>query len=177
MPCHTLTCQLADLVFTHFGLHKTELIPQGAPTPRFITRPSSPTSDNSFTSGAEVDPGASAYIQDPATSYFDPTHGGISTITLGAERAHDRKERRKAYIRNSMRVSLALLSVLGAFLMPSFEAVIALLGSAFAVITLIIIPVWAGASVFGWHWYDVVAIIGAAIIGIIGTVCAFAPDK
>jgi vesicular inhibitory amino acid transporter len=154
------------MVFTWLHLHKTVLIPQTAPTPRYVTRPGSPASD--LPSDDDCD-----YVTAPGASTFpDP---GTSTFSVLAEDRHHRSERIKAFIRPCIRVGLACLSIAGALVMPSFEALMSLLGSGFACLTLIVIPVWAGAAVFGWRWWDVVAVVLATVIGIIGTIASFWP--
>jgi vesicular inhibitory amino acid transporter len=60
--------------------------------------------------------------------------------------------------------------------MPSFESVLSLLGSGFAVLTCILIPVWAGASVFGWKKHEIVICVISVIVAVFGTVCAFIPE-
>lgn len=211
---------LADMIFTRLGLHKTELVPLGAPTPRYVTRPPSPASDaaaeteaiaertentaigNLIQDGADAqvrayqraaraaeaataagatgagapgigESGFSAYVDasssfsrigyDPAASLLQPRNAA----------AHARRERIKALTRHAVRLALAVLFVAGALATPSFERVMGLLGSGFASLTLIIIPVWAGAEVFGWRWYHYFAIGVAVVLGTLGTIAAF----
>lgn len=154
---------LADVLFSYFGLHKTELVPDGAPTPRYVTRPSSPAS--SVDSVINEDPVFDRHGADPAASHF----------SVVAEARHERSEKWKDVVRPVVRVVLGVLSVLLALAVPSFEALMALLGCGFASITLIIVPVWAGAALFGWHWYDYAAIGVAAVAGAVGSVAAFWP--
>lgn len=192
---------LADMIFTRWGLHKTELVPLGAPTPRYVTRPPSPVSETEIDNtentavgnliqdvedaqsaayqralrDAEAvnESGFSAYVDasssfsrvgyDPAASLFQPRNAA----------AHARRERMKALSRHAIRLVLAFLFVAGALAMPSFERVMGLLGSGFASLTLIIIPVWAGAKVFGWRWYHGLAIGVSAVAGVLGTIAAF----
>ncbi|WOO84347.1 Vacuolar amino acid transporter 1 [Vanrija pseudolonga] len=159
---------LADMIFGYFDLHKTILVPQGAPTPRYITRPSSPTGSYE---NAEDEESSAAYIPDPATSQFvDP---GASHFSIAAESRHDKNERFKAFVRPCVRLGLAFVFVIGALIVPSFETVMSLLGSAFAVATMIVIPIWAGATIFGWRWYDWAILIPSVIVGTLGTIATF----
>lgn len=154
------------MVFTWLHLHKTVLIPQTAPTPRYVTRPGSPASGVS--SGDE-------FVTAAGASTFP--HPGASVFSVLAEERHHRHERLKSFLRPCIRVGLAILSILGAFAFPSFEALMSLLGSGFACLTLIVIPVWAGAAVFGWKWWDVVAIVLATLVGLFGTIASFWPSS
>lgn len=156
-------------MFTWLHLHKTVLVPQGAPTPRYATRAPSPVSDASDDDD---------YTTAPAQSTFDAAAAaaGASHFSIYAEARHERQERIKAFLRPCIRVTLACLSIVGALVMPSFEALMSLLGSGFACLTLIVIPVWAGAAVFGWKWYDKVAIVLATLIGVFGTIASFWPS-
>ncbi|BEI91363.1 uncharacterized protein CcaverHIS019_0401830 [Cutaneotrichosporon cavernicola] len=155
---------LADVLFSYFGLHKTELVPEEAPTPRYVTRPSSPTSSQGSVI-SDSDPVFNRHGADPAASHF----------SVVAEARHQRSEKWKDIVRPAIRVVLGVLSVLLALVFPSFEALMALLGSGFASVTLVIVPVWAGASLFGWHWYDYTAIVVAAVAGVVGCFAAFWP--
>lgn len=156
---------LADMIFGWLNLHKTELIPQTAPTPRYTTRPSSPVTDEDEDNDNNEDDD-----EEWEGGHYDPM---ASTISIYAENRHQKSERVKAVLRPVIRVALAIAAVLGALVFPSFEALMSLLGSGFACLTLIIIPVWAGAAVFGWRWYDYVAIVISAIFGAWGTVASF----
>lgn len=156
------------MIFGYFDLHKTILVPQGAPTPRYITRPSSPTGSYE---NAEDEESSAAYIPDPATSQFvDP---GASHFSIAAESRHDKNERFKSFVRPCVRLGLAFVFVVGALIVPSFETVMSLLGSAFAVATMIVIPIWAGATIFGWRWYDWAILIPSVIVGTLGTIATF----
>lgn len=158
--------QLADVIFSYFGLHKTELVAEDAPSPRYVTRPSSPASPGSSAASDEDD---EALFErrgpDPAASHF----------SVVAEVRHQRSEKWKKYLRPVIRVALGVASVLLALVFPSFESLMALLGSGFASITLLIVPIWAGAAVFGWNWYDYAGIAVAVVAGVLGSVAAFFP--
>ncbi|KAL7424020.1 hypothetical protein Q5752_001605 [Cryptotrichosporon argae] len=149
---------LADIFFTYFHLHPTVLIPATAPTPH-VTVPNSPALSSSSSSSADLAAIAAAAA-------------GESHISLAAEARHNRHERLKAVARPIVRVLLACVAVAGAILLPSFESVLGLVGSGLMVLNLIIMPVWAGASVFGWRWYDVTACVACTIIAVVGTVAA-----
>ncbi|ORY27209.1 transmembrane amino acid transporter protein-domain-containing protein [Naematelia encephala] len=150
---------LADIIFSYFNLHPTLLVPSTAPTPRYLTRPNSPSSSSSSTSSL------SSHLEPP------PTH-----MPTSIETAHNRRERIKSIIRPIIRVLLAVLAIVGALVMPSFESVLSLLGSGFAVASTILIPVWAGASVFGWKWYQIVICVISTIVAILGIISAFWPE-
>lgn len=159
---------LADMIFTWLGLHKTVLIPQTAPTPRYVTRPSSPVDeDEDYEANRN---------SDEEDSYDGDTHydAMASTISIYAEHKHERSEKVKAVLRPIIRVALAVAAVLGALVFPSFESLMSLLGSGFACITILIVPICAGAQVFGWHWYDYTAIAASVFFGVWGTYASFA---
>jgi vesicular inhibitory amino acid transporter len=61
--------------------------------------------------------------------------------------------------------------------LPSFESVMALLGSGFALVTVVIIPIWAGAEVFGWTWYAMVTCGVSAVVAVVGIVTSFWPSQ
>jgi vesicular inhibitory amino acid transporter len=52
----------------------------------------------------------------------------------------------------------------------------ALLGSGFALLTVVIIPIWAGAEIFGWTWYAVVTCVIGGLMAVAGIVTSFWPD-
>lgn len=60
--------------------------------------------------------------------------------------------------------------------MPSFESLMGLMGSGFAILSMIVLPVWAGAEVFGWKWYEKGAVVGAVIVAVLGTIAAMWPE-
>lgn len=68
------------------------------------------------------------------------------------------------------------MSVLGALVLPSFEQVMSIMGSGFAVVMAIIMPVWAGSAVFGWRWYSVMICVGSGVVGVVGVMCALWPS-
>jgi vesicular inhibitory amino acid transporter len=150
------------MVFTWLHLHRTVLIPETDSTPLYPTRPGTPDSDMSD----KYDPAQCAASCDPDSSLF----------SLHTKQRHVREERRKAFLRPCIRIALACLAIAGGLVFPSFEALMSLLGSGFACITLIIVPVWAGAAVFGWKRCDVTAIVLATLIGVFGTVASFWPE-
>lgn len=91
------------------------------------------------------------------------------------ESEHERWERKKRVFRPMIRVLLAILAVAGGVLLPSFEAVMSLLGSGFALVTVMIIPLWAGAELFGWTWYTAVTMAVSGVVAVIGIVASFWP--
>ena len=70
---------------------------------------------------------------------------------------------------------LAVFGVAGALVMPSFESVLSFSGSLFAIVMTVLIPVWAGANVFGWKKLDFMICVVSGIVAVVGTVCAFIP--
>jgi len=148
--------QMADMIFTKFHLHPTILIPETAPTPRYATRA----------------PSISSEASGPPSPI---TH--VDTIAIEVEIAHNKHERTKNFLRPLIRVVLAVLSILGGLLIPSFESLLSFLGGGLGIISVIIIPVWAGAEAFGWRNLEYVVIAVSAVFAVIGTVCSFWPDS
>ena len=142
--------QLGDLVFSYLGLHPTLLISRGCQTPHYVTEPNSPSS----------------------TPLISPS---LEPISTASEIYHDRRERIKSIIRPVIRVILAVLGVTGALIMPSFESLLSFSGSMFAIVMTVLIPIWAGASVFGWKKYEFIICVVSGIVAVVGTVCAFMP--
>ena len=103
------------MFFTRFALHPTTLIPESAPTPRYATRP----------------PSLSSATSDRPPSPITPS----DIIPIEVEVAHYRHERNKAIMRPVVRVMLAILAILGAVLMPSFESVLSFLGGGLGVVS------------------------------------------
>lgn len=93
------------------------------------------------------------------------------------EAEHERWERRKRLFRPVIRVILAVLAVAGGVLLPSFESVMSLLGSGFALVTVMIIPLWAGAELFGWTWYAMFTMGLSGVVAVIGILTAFWPGQ
>ncbi|RXK36854.1 hypothetical protein M231_05884 [Tremella mesenterica] len=73
-------------------------------------------------------------------------------ISLNMERQHDRHERLKMVFRACVRMTLALLVILGGLIMHSFQAVLTLLGSG-ALIIIVILPLYVNGRMFGWKWW------------------------
>jgi vesicular inhibitory amino acid transporter len=147
---------MADMIFTKFHLHPTVLIPESAPTPRYATRAPSLSSETS----------------DPPSPIAH-----IDSIDIDVEIAHNRHERTKNFLRPLIRVILAVSSILGGLLIPSFESLLSFLGGGLGIVSVIIIPVWAGAEAFGWRKLEYVVIAVSAVFAVIGTVCSFWPDS
>ena len=144
------------MFFTKFNLHPTTLIPESAPTPRYVTRPPSLASETSETSTPPI------------------TRSDV--IPVEVEIAHYRNERNKAILRPVVRVAMAILAILGGVLMPSFESVLSFLGGGLGVVSTVIIPVWAGANVFGWTKWSKGVVAVSAVLAVVGTVCSFWPE-
>ena len=152
--------QLSDMFFSLLGLHPTVLIPKVAPTPRY-TEPSSPvsldsTSSPAFPSQPEMPP----QLELPADFIND--HG-----------AHERRERIKLIARTLIRFVLPAIPVIAAIVLPSFESLLSLLGSGFAVVISILLPIAAKATVFGWKKHEIGIFLLSAVLGTIGVVCTF----
>jgi vesicular inhibitory amino acid transporter len=140
---------LSDIIFTLLYLHPAIYIPNSTPTPRYTTRPSSPV----------------------PSSHSEP----IPHILDQEEISHDKWERKKKILRPTIRVLLAVAAVVGGIILPSFESVMALLGSGFALVTVIIIPIWAGAKLWGWTWYASVIAGLSGVVAVVGVVTSFWP--
>lgn len=149
--------QLSDIIFTLFHLHPAIYIPNSVPTPRYVTRPNSPVPSISTIS----DPGP-----DSALLPLDPE-----------EAEHEHWEKRKRLFRPLIRVILAIMAVAGGVLLPSFESVMSLLGSGFALVTVMIIPLWAGAELFGWTWYAMFTMGLSGVVAVIGVATSFWPGQ
>jgi len=144
---------LCDILFTHFHLHPAIYVPGPIPAPNSAVRPSSPA---------------------PSVAHSDP---GPDTTPTPEEIIHADHERRKGLIRPVIRVILAIMPIIGALIIPSFERLMSFMGSALAIVTVIIIPVWAAAKIWGWTWYGVVICVLSGIIGVVGTICAVWPRE
>jgi len=132
-------------VFSYFKFHPTVLVNNGTDTPQ---------SDTETTSPSNVFP-------------------QILDNKSDAEIRHTRRERLKSVIRPLIRVFLAVGIVIGALIMPSFENVLSLLGSGFATVMAVLLPIWAGAKVFGWKWYQILICVIVSIVALIGMGCGF----
>lgn len=111
----------------------------------------------------------------PFDSTTRPSYTGIidEQATLQAHALRwQRRERFKGAARQVVLIMLAIASVLAALLFPSFEFVLALLGSGFAFVTCAVIPYWAGMKVLGWNWYDTLGLVFSALIALVGTIAA-----
>jgi len=53
----------------------------------------------------------------------------------------------------------------------------ALLGSGFALVTVVIIPIWAGAELWGWTWYAAVCCGLSGVVAVVGIVTSFWPES
>lgn len=138
------------------------LIPQTAPTPRYTTTQNSPAAT----------PPLSPHSHG-ATLPENGEDDAAALLAFDAEAKHTRKERTKKVLRPIIRVALSVFSVVGALAMPSFEKLLSFLGSGFAILTMIIIPIWAKASVFGWKTHEIVVCVLSALVAIAGVVCSF----
>ncbi|ORX39981.1 transmembrane amino acid transporter protein-domain-containing protein [Kockovaella imperatae] len=156
---------LADMSFTMLGLHPTILIPRVAPTPRY-TEPSTPTVEGSEDSPFMNSDGLNSGISLHAPLPIIDDHG-----------QHNHRERLKLIARTLIQFALPVLPVIAAIVLPSFESLLSFLGSGFAVVISILLPIAAKASVYGWRKHEVAVFAFSAIAGTIGVICTFAPDK
>jgi vesicular inhibitory amino acid transporter len=150
VPAHP---KFSDILFTYLHLHPTVLIPETMPTPHH-TRPPSPSSSRSSLSISSI------------PEAHDPH------LSSTAEAAHTRRETVKYYLRPIIRLLLAVLAVVGALVMPSFESVMAILGGGFGVVMCIIMPVWAGGNVLGWRWWYYPVLVASGAMAVVGVVAA-----
>lgn len=90
-----------------------------------------------------------------------------------AQRRHDRREQLKAIFRALITIVLLGVFVLGALAFPSFETLMGVMGGGMSIITCILIPIAAGASIWGWRWYSLLLFGLSAVVCAIGVVCAF----
>jgi vesicular inhibitory amino acid transporter len=151
--------QLSDVAYSWLGLHPTVLIPDSAPTPRYVTRPNSPT------------------LQDEDNESADAASLPDLHLQAAGRTQHDRRERLKSVLRHLIRVVFAVLAIIGALVMPSFEAVLSLLGSGFGIVSIVIIPICAYGQIFGWRWYHFAICAVSGVFGVAGTWAAFMVDS
>ncbi|OCF36492.1 solute carrier family 32 (vesicular inhibitory amino acid transporter) [Kwoniella heveanensis BCC8398] len=157
---------LCDVLYTWFGLQPTVFVPiHHSPAATFSASPTTPTT-TSYTETTAPPPLTPASISSELTMFPIPP---ISN----AEASHDRRERIKSILRPLISIILVLLFVVGAFVLPSFETVMGIMGGGLAVCSCILIPIAAGAGVWGWTWYTVMAFWTAALFAVVGVVCCF----
>ena len=84
-----------------------------------------------------------------------------------------KKERTKTFFRQLIIIVLVVLTVFGAFIMPSFESVLSLLGNALGMLMMVLIPMCAYAAVYGWKWYHIIIAVVTVFFAITGTICSF----
>jgi vesicular inhibitory amino acid transporter len=163
----TLTViQLADVMNSILHITPTRLvtpIPVPAPTPAVPGTPIDRRADENTP------------LNFPINVTTRPSYTGIldeqATLQAHAKR-WQRRERYKGAARQGVLIMLAVASVLAALLFPSFEFVLALLGSGFAFVTCAVIPYWAGMKVLGCTWYDTLGLAFSAFVAVVGTIAA-----
>lgn len=117
------------------------------------------------------------------SSFSSSTVSAATSITLEdehyahalsiAQRRHDRREQLKAIFRALITIVLLGVFVLGALAFPSLETLMGVMGGGMSIITCILIPIAAGASIWGWRWYSILLFGLSAVVCAIGVVCAF----
>ena len=88
-------------------------------------------------------------------------------------KVHWKKERTKMVLRQLIVIALVILTILGAFVLPSFETVLSLIGNALGMILLILVPIFAYTAVFGWQWNHAVIVVITVFMAVVGTSCSF----
>lgn len=92
---------------------------------------------------------------------------------FNAQRKHDRREHLKTVFRTLITILLLGVFVLGALAFPSFETLMSIMGGGMSIITCILIPIAAGASIWGWRWYSILLFGLSTVVCAIGVICAF----
>ena len=156
--------QLADVLFTQFKLHPTVLLPSTAVAEIEHADPSSPLIV------------ASEPVLDAADAPDQVAASELEGVSPTEEAGHERRERLKWIGRQSVRLVLSILPTIIAIYIPSFESLLSFLGSGFAIIMSIIIPVWAKASVFGWKWHEKALCVFSAVLCVVGVICSVWPS-
>ncbi|TYJ56624.1 hypothetical protein B9479_002716 [Cryptococcus floricola] len=131
---------LTDVVYSFFNLQPTVFVPKAhsssasptIPNPNPNDLPSSPSSSTSST----------ATLEDPHYLH----------ALSNAQRHHDRREKLKSVFRALVAVCLLAFFVVGALVFPSFETLLSIMGGGMSVVTSILIPIAAGANLWGWTW-------------------------
>ncbi|WRT67240.1 uncharacterized protein IL334_004207 [Kwoniella shivajii] len=150
---------LSDIIYTWFHLQPTVFLP---------TR-HTPTITPSYTSPNSPPPLTPASTTSTLTMFPLPP-------TTSAESAHDRRETIKSILRPLISIILVGFFVIGAFVLPSFETVMGIMGGGLAVISCILIPIAAGAGVWGWTTFSKIVFGIASVYAVIGTACALLND-
>ncbi|KAK8869698.1 hypothetical protein IAR55_000266 [Kwoniella newhampshirensis] len=153
---------LSDVLYTWFGLQPTVFVPTKHyhPVPSY-TEPSPQLTTSSSSSSVTT---------------LEATHDEHHPISV-AEKKHDRRERIKMILRPVISIVLLGFFVLGALSFPSFETIMGVMGGGLAVISCVLIPIAAGAGVWGWRWYDILIFALASVVAIVGVLCAFLNDR
>ncbi|XAO22634.1 hypothetical protein I312_101407 [Cryptococcus bacillisporus CA1280] len=92
---------------------------------------------------------------------------------FNAQRKHDRREHVKTVLRTLITILLLGVFVVGALAFPSFETLMSIMGGGMSIITCILIPIAAGASIWGWRWYSILLFGLSTVVCVIGVICAF----
>ncbi|WVQ98857.1 hypothetical protein IAU59_005988 [Kwoniella sp. CBS 9459] len=162
---------LCDVLYTWFGLQPTVFVPlHSSPAEAVLSTASSPTTSYTYTERATAPPLTPASISSELTMFPQPP-------VSAAEASHDRRERLKTFLRPLISIVLVFLFVIGAFILPSFETVMGIMGGGLAVISCILIPIAAGAGVWGWTWYTVLAFWTSALLAVVGVVCCILNER
>ncbi|KAK4683881.1 hypothetical protein P7C73_g6331, partial [Tremellales sp. Uapishka_1] len=106
---------------------------------------------------------------------LEPAEPSVEQL-MALETVHLQKERSKRVVRNIVKLAIAVLAVAGALIIRSFESMMGVMGSGFGGLLCIVIPVWAGCSVFGWTWWRKAIILLGAVFAAIGVVASAWPE-
>ncbi|WWC69317.1 uncharacterized protein I206_103255 [Kwoniella pini CBS 10737] len=90
--------------------------------------------------------------------------------------SHDRREMLKNIFRPLVSILLICFFILGAFILPSFETVMSIMGGGLAVISCILVPIAAGSNLWGWSWYARIIFGLSCLVALISTICALLND-
>ncbi|ODN98398.1 solute carrier family 32 (vesicular inhibitory amino acid transporter) [Cryptococcus wingfieldii CBS 7118] len=151
---------LTDVVYSFFNLQPTIFVPKAhsssasptIPKPNPNDLPSSPSSSVSST----------ATLEDPHYLH----------ALSNAQRHHDRRETLKSVFRALVAICLLAFFVAGALVFPSFETLLSIMGGGMSVVTSILIPIAAGANLWGWSWYSRSLFGISSVVCVIGLLCA-----
>ncbi|WVR05141.1 hypothetical protein IAU60_002153 [Kwoniella sp. DSM 27419] len=148
---------LCDVLYTWFHLHPTVFVS--------IDASSTPQSPSSYTEPSSLPPLTPVSGSSSLTMFPPPP-------ASAAEIAHDRRERVKAILRPAIAIICLGLFVVGAFVLPSFETIMGILGGGMAVVSCVLIPLAAGAGIWGWSWYAILTFVLSSVLAVIGVACS-----
>ncbi|WWD16037.1 hypothetical protein CI109_100462 [Kwoniella shandongensis] len=156
---------LSDVFYTWFGLQPTVFVP---------TKHYQPV--RSYTESLASTPRLSASSSSSSLATLEATHDDHHHLSI-AEKKHDRRERIKSILRPVVSLVLVSFFVLGALSFPSFETIMGVMGGGLALISCVLIPIAAGAGIWGWRWYDIVIFALSSVAAVVGILCAVLNDR